>query len=79
MAGSNFMSVNNIMNMLYNFILEENEKLKKQNKELNDFVNVVEIACSHMLQDADVSGMTAETITGIVSFAKELQDRYGKQ
>ena len=63
------------MNMIYNFLVEENECLRKQNEDLLDFVNVVQVSTSHLIQDGEGN----DTINNLLSLAEEIQDKHGKR
>jgi len=67
------------MSVMYNFLLEENENLKKDLDSLKEFLYVVDVACSHLLQDGDITTQGAEVIKNLLSLAKELQDKYDKE
>ena len=67
------------MNMMYNFLVEENERLRKELDELKEFLYVVDVACSHFLQDGDVATQGQEVIKSLLSLSKELQDKYVKE
>lgn len=67
------------MNMMYNFLVDENEKLRKQVDELKNFLYVADVVCSHLLQDADVTTQGAEAVKSFLLFTRELQDKYDKK
>jgi len=67
------------MSVMYNFLLEENENLKKDLDSLKEFLYVVDVACSHLLQDGDITTQGAEVIKNLLSLAKELQNKYDKE
>ena len=64
------------MSMMYNFLLEENKKMAKENQELIEFVNSVQVALSHLLQDGDIieSGLTSAK--DLLQSAEELQNKH---
>lgn len=67
------------MSMIHNLLFEENERLRKQLDELVDFVYVVQVACSHLLQDGEVSEEGLQTAKNLFSLTEELQDKYAKE
>lgn len=67
------------MNMMYNFLVEENERLRKQVDTLKDFLYVTQVTFSHLLQDGDLSTQGVEVVKNLLSLSKELQDKYDKE
>lgn len=67
------------MSLVYNFLVEENDRLRKELDELKQFLYVVDVACSHLLQDGDVTMQGEESISRLLSLTKELQDKYDKE
>lgn len=67
------------MSAMYNFLVEENERLRKQLDELKDFLYVTDVTCSHLLQDGDVTSQGSEIVKNLLLLAKELQDKYDKE
>jgi len=70
------------MSMMYNFLIEENERLRKQigqifleREELLEFVNVVQVSTSHLIQDGEGN----DTIKNLLSLAEEIQDKHGNK
>ncbi len=70
------------MNMMYNFLVEENERLRKQigqifleREELLEFVNVVQVSTSHLIQDGEGN----DTIKNLLSLAEEIQNKHGNK
>ena len=41
------------MSVMYNFLIEESERLQNQVDELLDFVNIVQVSTSHLIQDGE--------------------------
>ena len=67
------------MSVMYNFLVEENDRLRKELDDLKDFLYVVDVACSHLLQDGDVDTQGAEVVKNLLLLTKELQDKYDKE
>ena len=67
------------MSVMYNFLVEENERLKKQVDELKDFLYVVDTVCCHLIQDGDLTSQGELTIKSLNSYVRELQDKYDKE
>lgn len=67
------------MSVMYNFLVEENDRLRKELDDLKDFLYVVDLACSHLLQDGDVDTQAAEVVKNLLLLTKELQDNYDKE
>lgn len=67
------------MSMMYNFLVEENERLRKELDVFKEFLYVVQVACSHLLQDGDVNKQGEEAINNLLSLAEEMQDKYDKE
>ena len=67
------------MSVMYNFLVEENDRLRKELDDLKDFLYVVNVACSHLLQDGDVDTQGAEVVKNLLLLTKELQDKYDKE
>lgn len=67
------------MSVMYNFVVEENERLQKELDELKDFLYLTEVACSHLLQDGDVTTQGVEIVKNLLLLAKELQDKHDKE
>jgi hypothetical protein len=67
------------MNMMYNFLVEENQRLQKQVDELQNFLYVVQVSCSHLLQDGDVNGEAQQTIKRLLSLTEEMLDKNDKE
>jgi len=63
------------MRIVYNFLVEENELLQKQINELLEFVNVVQVSTSHLIQDGEGN----DTIKNLLSLAEEIQNNYGSK
>ena len=64
------------MSIMYNFLVEENERLRKELDELKDFLYVTDVTCSHLLQDGDVTTQGVEVVEKLLLLTKEIQDKY---
>lgn len=67
------------MNMMYDFFVQENEKLTKQVEELTNFLNTVKTTCYHLLHDGDVSEQGKQSVNDILRQAEELQEKHHVQ
>jgi hypothetical protein len=67
------------MSIMYNFLLEENERLRKEVDAFKEFLYVTEVACSHLLQDGDVTTQGVEVVERLLLLSKELQVKYDKE
>jgi hypothetical protein len=61
---------------MYNFLLEENKKMAKENQELIEFVNSVQVALSHLLQDGDIMESGLTSAKHLLQSAEELQNKH---
>lgn len=64
------------MKILYNAVIEENDKLKKQKQELLEFINSVQVALSHLLQDGDIMESGLTSAENLLQYAQELQSKH---
>lgn len=67
------------MSVMYNFLIEENERMRKELDDLKDFLYATEVVCSHLLQDGDVTTQGVEIVNNLLLLTKELQDKYDKE
>jgi len=67
------------MNMMYNFLVDENERLRKEVDTLKDFLYITQVVFSHLLQDGDLTTQGAEAVKNLLSLSKELQEKYDKE
>lgn len=67
------------MSVMYNFLVEENERMRKELDDLKDFLYATEVVCSHLLQDGDVTTQGVEIVSNLLLLTKELQDKYDKE
>ena len=64
------------MNMMYNFLLEENKKMTKEKQELLEFINSVQVTLSHLLQDGDIMESGLTSAENLLQYAQELQSKH---
>jgi hypothetical protein len=64
------------MKILYNVVIEENDKLKKQKQELLEFINSVQVTLSHLLQDCDLTESGLTSAENLLQSAEELQNKH---
>jgi hypothetical protein len=64
------------MSIMYNFLVEENQKLKQQVDELLDFVNVAQVTTSHLIQDGDVIGDGVSSTQNLKTLSEELLKKF---
>ena len=64
------------MSVMYNFLIEENERLRKEVDDLKDFLYATQVVCSHLLQDGDVTTQGVEVVEKLLLLTKEIQDKY---
>ena len=66
------------MSIMYNFLLEENAKLRKQLDELLLFARVTQVATSHLLQDGDIIGDGIYSVKDLKTLSEELLEKFSK-
>ena len=64
------------MNALYRLLELENEKLRKQNEQLVEFVKTTQIVASHLIQDEDVVGYGRQATQDVLDIANQLCNTY---
>ena len=64
------------MNMLYTLLSDENYKLKKDRNELLEYLNVVQVSLSHLLQDGDIMESGLTSAKNLLQYTEELQNKY---
>ena len=64
------------MNALYRILEQQAEKLRKQNKELIDFVKMTQVIASHLIQDEDVVGYGRQATQDMLDTANRLCNTY---
>jgi hypothetical protein len=64
------------MKILYNAVVEENDKLKKQKQELLEFIDSVQVALSHLLQDGNITESGLTSAENLLQYTDELQEKY---
>ena len=64
------------MNALYRILEQQAEKLRKQNKELIDFVKMTQVIASHLIQDEDVVGYGRQATQDMLDTANRLCNNY---
>ena len=64
------------MKILYNAVVEENDKLKKQKQELLEFIDSVQVTLSHLLQDGDITENGLNSAENLLQYTEELQEKY---
>ena len=67
------------MSIMYNFLVEENERLRKEVDVFKEFLYATDVACSHLLQDGDVTTQGVEVVERLLLLSKELQVKYDKE
>jgi hypothetical protein len=64
------------MKTLYRLLELENEKLRKQNEQLVEFVKTTQIVASHLIQDEDVVGYGRQATQDVLDIANQLCNTY---
>jgi hypothetical protein len=64
------------MKTLYRLLELENEKLRKQNEQLVEFVKTTQIVASHLIQDEDVIGYGRQATQDVLDIANQLCNTY---
>ena len=60
------------MNALYRLLELQNEKLRKQNEQLVEFVKMTQVIASHLIQDEDVVGYGRQATQDLLDEASVL-------
>lgn len=64
------------MNTLYRLLELQNEKLRKQNEQLVEFVKMTQVIASHLIQDEDVIGYGRQATQDVLDIANQLCNTY---
>ena len=64
------------MNALYRLLELQNEKLRKQNEQLVEFVKMTQVIASHLIQDEDVVGYGRQATQDVLDTANQLCNTY---
>ena len=64
------------MNALYRLLELQNEKLRKQNEQLVEFVKMTQVIASHLIQDEDVVGYGRQATQDVLDIANQLCNTY---
>lgn len=64
------------MKILYNAVIEENDKLNKQKQELLEFLKSVHVGLSHLLQDGDITESGLTSAKNLLEYAEQLQNKH---
>lgn len=62
--------------MMYRWMQEETARLRIENADLLDFLNVIQVTLSHLVQDGNLNEQGIDSVNSLLVLLKEYQDKY---